>query len=123
MAEENGLNGTRNMDEATTSSRGALETETVKDSGKNGDHQDLETSKEEGKPSTVPFHKLFFFADSLDVLLMIIGTIGAVGNGVCMPLMTILFGDLINSFGQNQNNNDVVDAVSKVKFSHICFIR
>ncbi|XP_076935841.1 ABC transporter B family member 21-like [Bidens hawaiensis] len=50
---------------------------------------------------------------------MIVGTIGAVGNGICMPLMTILFGDLLNSFGENQNNDDVVDAVSKVSLKFV----
>lgn len=119
MAEENDLNGKTYMHEATTSSRGALETETVKSSGQNGKQQDLEKSKEEGKPSTVPFHKLFSFADSTDMLLMITGTIGAAGNGICMPLMAILFGDLIDSFGQNQNNKDVVDIVSKVSLKFV----
>jgi len=47
---------------------------------------------------------------------MIVGTIGAVGSGLGMPLMTILFGELINTFGSNQNNNnDIVHAISKVK--------
>lgn len=119
MAEENDLNGKTYMHEATTSSRGALETETVKSSGQNGKQQDSEKSKEEGKPSTVPFHKLFSFADSTDMLLMITGTIGAAGNGICMPLMAILFGDLIDSFGQNQNNKDVVDIVSKVSLKFV----
>lgn len=119
MAEENDLNGKTYMHEATTSSRGALETETLKSSGQNGKKQDLEKSKEEGKPSTVPFHKLFSFADSTDMLLMITGTIGAAGNGICMPLMAILFGDLIDSFGQNQNNKDVVDIVSKVSLKFV----
>lgn len=119
MAEENDLNGKTYMHEATTSSRGALETETAKSSGQNGKQQDSEKSKEEGKPSTVPFHKLFSFADSTDMLLMITGTIGAAGNGICMPLMAILFGDLIDSFGQNQNNKDVVDIVSKVSLKFV----
>ncbi|OMO70910.1 ABC transporter B family member 11, partial [Corchorus olitorius] len=61
----------------------------------------------------VPFYKLFAFADSTDKLLMMMGTIGGIGNGVCMPIMTILFGDLIDSFGQNQHNDKVVDFVSK----------
>lgn len=118
MAEENGLNGKANtQEEATTSSRGALETEAVGSSGQTENQHDSKKSKDEEKPGTVPFHKLFSFADSYDMLLMIVGTIGAVGNGLCLPIMTILFGELIDSFGQNQNNNDVVDAVSKVKFS------
>lgn len=72
-----------------------------------------EGRKNEGG-STVPFHRLFAFADSVDQMLMIAGSIGAVGNGLCMPLMTILFGELIDSFGQNQTDDDVVDVVSKV---------
>ncbi|KAI4383199.1 hypothetical protein MLD38_009066 [Melastoma candidum] len=67
----------------------------------------------EEKPGSVPFHKLFSFADSTDVLLMVIGTVGAVGNGLGMPLMTILFGQLIDSFGQN-SQTDVVQVISKV---------
>ncbi|GJV47584.1 hypothetical protein Tco_1437796 [Tanacetum coccineum] len=35
-------------------------------------------------------------------------------NGVCTRLITLLFGDLINSLGDTENNNDVVKAVSKV---------
>lgn len=73
----------------------------------------VEKGKPGEKPSSIPFHKLFSFADSTDVLLMVIGTVGAVGNGVSMPLMTILFGQLINSFGQN-SQDDVVGIVSKV---------
>ncbi|XP_047325305.1 ABC transporter B family member 4-like [Impatiens glandulifera] len=47
--------------------------------------------------------------------LMIIGTIGAIGNGISLPLMTILFGEMIDSFGQTQNAPvDVVRVVSKV---------
>ncbi|KAI3679122.1 hypothetical protein L6452_38431 [Arctium lappa] len=79
--------------------------------------------KEKEKESTddsVPFYKLFAFADSTDHMLMIAGTLGAIGNGICMPLMTILFGDLIDSFGQNQNNNnDVVRVVSKVSLKFV----
>ncbi|KAK4792228.1 hypothetical protein SAY86_022663 [Trapa natans] len=71
------------------------------------------------KTQTVPFHKLFSFADQFDIILMIVGTIGAIGNGVCMPLMTILFGDLVNSFGQNQDNGDIVEVVSKVSLKFV----
>ncbi|RVX01613.1 ABC transporter B family member 4 [Vitis vinifera] len=96
MAEENDLNGKTYMHEATTSSRGALETETVKSSGQNGKQQDSEKSKEEGKPSTVPFHKLFSFADSTDMLLMITGTIGAAGNGICLDVSNFPFRNAIS---------------------------
>ncbi|KAK7363394.1 hypothetical protein VNO77_05536 [Canavalia gladiata] len=63
---------------------------------------------------TVPYYKLFSFADSWDYLLMLVGTISAVGNGVVMPLMTVAIGDAINSFGGKVDNKQVVHDVSKV---------
>lgn len=68
------------------------------------------------KTKTIPFHKLFSFADSTDITLMIFGTIGAIANGLGSPLMTIVFGDLIDSFGNNKN---LVHEVSKVKIQCI----
>ncbi|KAL3648160.1 ATP-binding cassette, sub-B (MDR TAP), member 4 [Castilleja foliolosa] len=68
--------------------------------------------------NTVPFYKLFAFSDSKDKLLMIIGTIGAIGNGISLPLMTILFGQLINSFGDNQTHG-VVAVVSRVSLKFV----
>lgn len=68
------------------------------------------------RTKTVAFHKLFSFADSIDVLLMILGTIGAIGNGLRMPIMAILFGQLTDAFGNINPNtfNDIVHIVSKV---------
>jgi ATP-binding cassette subfamily B (MDR/TAP) protein 1 len=112
MGVENGLGGQLNNDEATTSERKA---EAEKTPGIIDDQEDSKKSKEDEKTNAVPFHKLFAFADSTDILLMIFGTIGAIGNGMCMPLLTVFYGDMVNSFGQNQNNNAVVDVVSKVR--------
>lgn len=75
--------------------------------------KDRKKEEESEVTNSVPLYKLFAFADSTDKLLMIIGSIGAIGNGMSLPLMTVLFGELIDSFGQNQNN-DVVRVVSKV---------
>lgn len=77
-------------------------------------HTEVKKGKLEEKTKTVPFYKLFSFSDSWDVLLMIVGSIGAIGNGLGFPIMTLLFGDLIDSIGQNQNNKDIVEIVSKV---------
>ncbi|XP_071713905.1 ABC transporter B family member 21-like isoform X2 [Rutidosis leptorrhynchoides] len=81
----------------------------------------VQHDKEEEKESshTVPFYKLFAFADSTDYMLMLLGTIGAIGNGICMPLMTVLFGDVINSFGENQNSHHLVAVVSKVSLQFV----
>lgn len=58
------------------------------------------------------FYKLFLFADPLGVVLMIVGTLAAIGNGMSLLLMILLFG-LINSFG-NSNTPNVIDQVSDV---------
>lgn len=89
-----------------TSTTHVLDKGVERSSGANG-------SKDESN-NIVPFHKLFSFADSVDVVLMILGIIGSIGNGVSMPLMTVLYGELSNSFGQNQGSVDVVQVVSKV---------
>ncbi|XVE88300.1 hypothetical protein DITRI_Ditri19aG0058900 [Diplodiscus trichospermus] len=68
----------------------------------------------------VPFYKLFSFADRLDIVLMIVGTIGAIANGLTQPLMSLIFGQLINSFGDTDPSH-VVKEVSKiaVKFLYL----
>jgi ATP-binding cassette subfamily B (MDR/TAP) protein 1 len=113
MAVDGGVEGDAGRNEAITS-KGNSET----DNGfaTNGDQQNSQKNKGDEKTKTVPFLKLFSFADSTDTALMIVGTIGAVGSGLGLPLMSILLGQMINTFGSNQNNsNDIVHAVSKVK--------
>eukprot|EP00249_Psilotum_nudum_P024545 c29214_g2_i1 orf=143-4090(-) len=78
--------------------------------------EDLSVSKDgRKKTASIPFYKLFTFADRSDIILMVFATVGSVVNGVCMPLLTLLFGELINAFGQNSNDVDLlVHKVSKV---------
>ncbi|ONI27777.1 hypothetical protein PRUPE_1G104400 [Prunus persica] len=114
MAEENPADGNVIKEQGTAASNG--HSAVVEDS--QNSPQDTSKSKEDGT-KTVPYYKLFSFADSLDFLLMSVGTISAIGNGTSLPLMTIIFGDVINSFGQSGNNKDVVDAVSKVALKFV----
>lgn len=91
------------VEEATTSNSSVVEP------------SQQETKNQENETiHKVPFHKLFSFADSTDKALMIIGTIGAIGNGACMPLMTIVFGDVVDAFGENQDPQHTLHVVSKV---------
>lgn len=112
MSVENGVNSVSSINEVSTSKS---HEEEGKDSIVNGNLQETEKSKGDEGTNSVPFHRLFSFADSADIMLMIIGTIGAIGNGLSMPLMTIFLGDMIDAFGENHNNKDVVHVVSKVK--------
>uniref|UniRef100_A0A7N0U2K1 Uncharacterized protein n=1 Tax=Kalanchoe fedtschenkoi TaxID=63787 RepID=A0A7N0U2K1_KALFE len=84
-------------------------------SGQEGDKQ----PETEEKAKTVPFYRLFAFADPMDFILMFVGTVGGVGNGVCMPLMTIVFGEVIDAFGQNQVTKEIIRAVSNVSLKFV----
>ena len=68
---------------------------------KDGEHEtDKEKDSKEEKQDEpkVPFLKLFRFATGLDIFLIIIGLIAAIGVGVSQPLMFIAWGHLINLF-------------------------
>ncbi|RXH68337.1 hypothetical protein DVH24_030670 [Malus domestica] len=116
MAEENGLGGAVPQEREDTTSGNQVE---EKNTGTDGAHRGSDKSGGNEKVEKVAFSKLFSFADKTDIILMLVGTIGAIGNGLCMPLMTILFGDLVNAFGNNQNNSDVVSVVSKVSLKFV----
>ncbi|KAG0543124.1 hypothetical protein BDA96_02G163000 [Sorghum bicolor] len=47
----------------------------------------------------VALHRLFVFADRTDAALMAVGAVAAVANGMAQPLMTLIFGDVIDAFG------------------------
>ncbi|OMO82843.1 hypothetical protein COLO4_22806 [Corchorus olitorius] len=66
----------------------------------------------------VPFYKLFEFADRLDLVLMVVGTISAIGNGLAQPIMSLIFGQMINSFGASYPSH-VVKEVSKVALKFV----
>ncbi|KAG8077649.1 hypothetical protein GUJ93_ZPchr0007g4641 [Zizania palustris] len=53
----------------------------------------------------VSFTGLFRYADGMDLLLMVVGTVSALANGVSQPLMTVVFGQVINAFGGATNDN------------------
>ncbi|KAG7542417.1 ABC transporter type 1 transmembrane domain [Arabidopsis thaliana x Arabidopsis arenosa] len=61
--------------------------------------EEKSSKKNDGGNQKVSFFKLFSFADKTDVVLMTVGTIAAMGNGLTQPLMTLIFGQLINAFG------------------------
>ncbi|KAG2693166.1 hypothetical protein I3843_08G080500 [Carya illinoinensis] len=121
MVVEDGLEGDTAINKATTSEGNAEAEENP--AGINGTQlEDSQRSKgdDHQETKTVPFFKLFSFADSTDIALMIVGTIGAIANGLGMPLTTLLFGKLTNGFGNNQNNvQELVDVVSKIALEFV----
>lgn len=47
---------------------------------------------------------LFSYADTVDYLLMFLGSLGACAHGVAVPIFFVFFGRLINAFGFNQHH-------------------
>ncbi|KAH9620345.1 hypothetical protein KSS87_015948 [Heliosperma pusillum] len=77
-------------------------------------HKESPNKEEDVSGNKVPFYKLFSFADSTDIALMIVGSVGAVGNGLAMPVMSVLLGQLVDAFGQNQDTHHIIHIISKV---------
>ncbi|XP_023544154.1 ABC transporter B family member 9 isoform X1 [Cucurbita pepo subsp. pepo] len=67
---------------------------------------------------SVPFYKLFSFADRFDTVLMTVGTVSAVANGLSQPLVTLIFNKMINSFG-SADQSDVVARVSQISIDYV----
>ncbi|KAK6144064.1 hypothetical protein DH2020_020884 [Rehmannia glutinosa] len=86
---------------------------------KNEQRKTSETKKKSKAVCKVPYYKLFSFADPTDYALMVTGLITAVANGLCLPLMTIIFGELADSFGHNVGSRRVVNEVSKVSLKFV----
>ncbi|CAO1947845.1 unnamed protein product [Urochloa humidicola] len=66
----------------------------------------------------VSFVGLFQHADGKDVVLMVVGTVAALGNGLTQPLMTVIFGQLINAFG-GATTESILDRVIKVVLNFV----
>ncbi|GFQ04425.1 ABC transporter b family member 11 [Phtheirospermum japonicum] len=97
-----------------TSRKNAVETESGITNGAAKESQPEEKKLEK----TISFYRLFSFADSLDRVLMAVGTISAIGNGFAQPLMALIFGELIDVFGKARGN-EIVPEVSKVALKYV----
>lgn len=73
----------------------------------------INDTKSSSSNKTVPLYKLFGFSDGWDKLLMFLGSVGAIGNGLNPSLMAFLFGQLADAFGSNQSG-PVLPIVSRV---------
>nr|GMD87776.1 ABC transporter B family member 9-like [Ipomoea batatas] len=82
------------------------------------EQKEEKSKKKKNEEQKVPFYKLFTFADQLDMCLMIGGTLGAIGNGLAQPMMTVIFGQLINSFGTTDPSH-AVHEVSKICVKYV----
>ncbi|XP_057857948.1 ABC transporter B family member 19-like [Cryptomeria japonica] len=53
------------------------------------------------KAFSVPLYSIFSFADSLDCLLILVGTLGAVGTGLVLPIYALVFSETLYEIGSS----------------------
>ncbi|XP_036393962.1 ATP-dependent translocase ABCB1 [Megalops cyprinoides] len=58
---------------------------------------------------TVGFFQLFRYATPLEIILMIVGLLCAAAHGVALPLMTVVFGQMTDSFVQSSQHINLTD--------------
>lgn len=62
-----------------------------------------------------PFFGLLCYADTVDWLLMALGTIGSIIHGIAFPIGYLLLGKALDAFGTNINDQEgMVHALYKV---------
>ncbi|XP_046633239.1 ATP-dependent translocase ABCB1-like isoform X2 [Daphnia pulicaria] len=86
----------------------------ISDDG-NGKKKKKKKDKEKPPPPEippVPFFDLFRYASPTDFVLLCFGTLGAVGTGVCFPLMLILFGDITNAFVGGGMDQETINEIN-----------
>ncbi|KAJ4781637.1 ABC transporter B family member 11 [Rhynchospora pubera] len=110
IKEEKEANGATKDTGTSTSKDNGIITGSEKDTDFNGEKKKKAVELEKKK---VPLYKLFTFADGFDVTMMVIGGVAAMANGMAQPMMTFIFGDVINAFGGGTNQN-VLHRVTKV---------
>ncbi|KAH9321735.1 hypothetical protein KI387_016374 [Taxus chinensis] len=64
------------------------------------------SKKSNSNANSVSFLRLLSYADSLDIVLMVLGTIGAIGHGLANPGGYFLLGKALHAFGTHRNDTD-----------------
>ncbi|XP_078169722.1 ABC transporter B family member 11-like isoform X1 [Carex rostrata] len=82
--------------------------------------KDTEEKKEEnnGAEGKVSIFKMLQFADRFDVLLMVVGSIAALANGISQPMMTFIFGQTIDAFGGG-TSSDILNRVNSAMLNFV----
>lgn len=86
-----------------------------------GSPEKNETEKGEMGEKEIRKHNvgiIFRYADWVDILLMVLGTFGAIGDGMSTNWLIVFAGRIMNSMGYGntqQNNNNFMEEVEKVR--------
>jgi len=74
--------------------------------------------KKEMKNGSRGFRSIFMHADGKDLFFMILGTIGAIGEGVTTPLVLLISSRMMNNIGSSSTmgGNTFIHNINKVQF-------
>ncbi|KAA0703350.1 Multidrug resistance protein 1 [Triplophysa tibetana] len=76
----------------------------------NGDLSEKNVKEDEkAKVEMVGAIEMFRYADGVDILLMLLGTVMSMANGAVLPLMVIVFGDMTNSFVSDTIKDNLIN--------------
>lgn len=65
-------------------------------------------------PGKLSYLKLYSYAQPFDWLLITLGLIGAVVDGITFPAFTLIFASLVNTFGTAQPGQDITDDINRI---------
>ncbi|CAN6441284.1 unnamed protein product [Victoria cruziana] len=81
----------------------------------------VKKSKVRDEKQEVSFFRIFRYADWKDVLLMLFGTLGAIGDGMSTNCLLVFASDLMNTLGYSPSKQDT-DFMSKVEKFSLYFV-
>lgn len=58
--------------------------------------------------------RIFRYADGVDKLLLVLGNMGSIGDGLMTPLMMLVLSRVINEYGGGTFSNDILNKVCKI---------
>ena len=77
-------------------------------SNSNPDKCIIKSNNNQQKDKDIPFIKLFRYATKYDYFLITVGIIASAGNGILMPLFSLVFGEMTDSFSPKSTPDTVV---------------
>lgn len=101
----------------------------VKADARSETNMGLDAEKGKPKPKTemddvkpVNYLRLYATSKPFDYFLIVLGTVGAIGAGLSLPILTILFGSLINAFNPSSTNMSSEELTSEINKICLQFI-
>ncbi|KAJ3695069.1 hypothetical protein LUZ60_000446 [Juncus effusus] len=83
---------------------------------------EIKEKSQENNGHNTRIHGMFMFADRTDIILMILGTIGAIGDGCATNCLTIFLSDVMNSLGNANLSHNRTNLMREIEKSCLYFV-